>query len=268
MWWFELPASPYISLTMVVDFEPALAYLERLEGDRADKVSIHHLLVAAIARTMAAFPAANARIAGSRIIREPHVGVGMPVDMSRMPGAGREVGLAIVERAETLSLREIAQAARGRVREEKEGRNANVMVRAVMQAFQRVPYPVVARGLDLLDRASKRRWVADQMFRRAPVTTVVSNVGGPIEYVEGALFRGGAIQPSQRLFHVGTVWGVSPLQKEMMAIDGQPQMRWAMPLILVFDHRLFDGVAAGRLLLHLTRLLRDPEGTFGPIEAS
>ena len=36
-----------------------------------------------------------------------------------------------------------------------------------------------------------------------------------------------------------------------------------LPLVLVFDHRLFDGVIAGRLLAHLAGMLRDPEATFG-----
>ena len=265
LWWMGLPASPHISLSVTIGFKAALAYLERINRDQADVVSINHFLVTAIGRTMAAFPQANARIIGTRIIREPHVGIAMPVDMSRLDGKHQEVGLAIVERVETMSLWQVAEASRSRVSDEKRGRNQNPVVRGLTQAMERIPFPIVARSLDVLERIARHPVAARQLFLRAPVTSVVSNVGAPLAHANGVLFRGAAIQPAQRLLYVGTVWGLSAVQDEVMVVDGVAEVRPAIPVVFVFDHRLIDGVAAGRMLLHLTERIRNPEHEFGPL---
>ena len=77
------------------------------------------------------------------------------------------------------------------------------------------------------------------------------------------LFRAGAMELPQRLFHVPTVWGLSSLQDEVWAVDGKPEVRPVLPVILLFDHRLFDGVMAGRILVRLNDLLQSPEEHFG-----
>ena len=105
--------------------------------------------------------------------------------------------------------------------------------------------------------------MAEALFRVLPVTTVLSNVGAAIAPPEGVLFRGGAVSPPLRLAHVGTVWGTGMIQDEVIAVDGVPTVRPMLPVLLVFDHRLIDGVVAGRLALYFASLLREPVQTFG-----
>ena len=97
----------------------------------------------------------------------------------------------------------------------------------------------------------------------APVTTGLTNPGASLGGEEGVLVRGGAVHLPNRLVHVGTFWGISPIQDEVIPVDGVPAVRPMLPVLLVFDHRLVDGVLAGRLLKTFVGILRHPEAVFG-----
>jgi len=64
--------------------------------------------------------------------------------------------------------------------------------------------------------------------------------------------------------HIGSLWGLSAVQDEVIAVDGEPQVRPMLPVLFVFDHRLFDGVIAGRIFTRLGDILRHPMEHFGP----
>lgn len=270
LWWFARPANPYVSLSASIDFAAAEAYLQALNRERTERVTVHHLTVAAVARTIHAFPAANARIVGNRIYQLDDVGVAMPVNLiGHRGGARQETSLAVVEAAEIRSLIDIARISRARVASERQGKSANLLMRTLQVMGERAPFPVLARVFDSVDRAMQHPLVARQVYRHAPISTAVSNVGASFAAVlrdghyPGVLFRGAAITPPPRLIYGGTVFGTSAVQSEVVAIDGQPQVRPMLPVVMTFDHRLFDGVIAGRILVHLAGLLADPADVFG-----
>ncbi len=269
IWWFRKPANPYVTLTGVVDFEPAEAYLQRLNAAGGPPVSRHHLLVGAVARVLQEFPEANARVIGGRIFREPHVGVLMPVNLlghRTGGGAGPEVGLILVKHAETLTLRQIAATSRQAVAAERAGRISNAFIGIAERLIERLPTPLLSPLLDLADGLHDVPWLAPELYRRLlPFTTALTNAGAPLGQVpDGLLFRGVAMDIPQRLVHIPTVWGISALQSEVLAVAGQPAVRRVLPFALIFDHRLFDGIKAGRLLLRFGEILTDPAAILGP----
>ena len=97
-----------------------------------------------------------------------------------------------------------------------------------------------------------------------PVTTGLTNPGAALADLPGAKFMGGAFTLPQKLVHAGTLWGITPISDDVFAIDGEVAVRPALPVLLIFDHRLIDGVAAGRLMHFAYAILRDPERWFGP----
>lgn len=265
LWFFRYPPfSPYVSLSVSTDFTRAKAYLERVNAAGGPRVSIQHLVTAAIGRVYAEFPVANASARGTRIERFSHVGVAMPVNLLDGPAGGAETSLVILERAEQRSLVEIAERTRRRVKSERKGKPENRLMRAAHRLAERTPFPVLSLGLDAVDRLTAIPWVASTFHERFPVTVVVSNPGAALRLPEGATMRGAAFSPPQRLVGVGTIVGVFPLQQEVVPVDGRPEVRTMLPLLYVFDHRLFDGVLAGRILTRLFEVLQDPEATLGP----
>jgi pyruvate/2-oxoglutarate dehydrogenase complex dihydrolipoamide acyltransferase (E2) component len=264
MWWMGWPANPYVSANAAVDFTAARAYLARLNEGEGPRVSVQHLLCAAVGRTLAAWPMANARIRGHRIIPCDTVGVAMPVNLlGHAEGRRREVGMVVVEDAGRASLRDIAARTRKTVNNEREGRTDNLMMRAMLGLAERTQGPVLHRVLDAVDRAAQHPVVDARMHRMAPVTSGLTNPGSSFAAEPGMLFRGGAIQVPMRMVHIATLWGVSAIQDEVIAVEGRAEVRPMLPVLLVFDHRLVDGVLASRLLLHLHRILQNPAESFG-----
>ncbi len=263
MWWFRWPGNPYVCVTAAVDFSGARDYLEQLNSGQGARVSVNHLVVAAVARVLHEFPEANAWIVGKEIRRQQHVGVAMPVDLTGSEAAGQQTSLAVVQDADTLTLRQVAEAGRREVTAERKGQHSNPVIRAISGAVERLPYGVLARGLDVAELAARHPLVSGLLQRQLGFTTVVTNAGAPFGKMDGMLFRGAAMELPQRLIHVGTVWGISAIQDEVLAIKGKAEVRPTMPVVMVFDHRLFDGVKAGRILVRLAQLIQDPASAFG-----
>lgn len=264
LWWFQTPADAHVSINFAIDFRAARAYLAALEDGDGPRVTVQHLLVAAIGRTLQAHPLANAQVVSNRIVMRDRVGVAMPVNLlGHAGGSKRELGVAVVRDAGKQTLRQVAAATRTEVHTEREGQSTNRIVGALTRLAEAVPQPLFFRTMDAVERLNRLPPARERLFEALPVTTLLSNAGAPFAQQPGVLFRGGALSPPQRLAHVGTIWGVSTVQDEVVAVDGRPEVRPMLPLLMLFDHRLIDGVAAGRVALHFAAILQDPAGEFG-----
>lgn len=264
LWWFGPPYSPWVSTSVAIDFSDSRAYLDALAQQEGPRVSVQHLLTAAIGRALRDFPDANSRVIGGKIVPSDQVAVAMPVNLlGHKGGAEKELSAAIVDRADTRSLRDIADRTRATVKEEREGRVTNPIGRWLTRGIKHLPGPAVHRALDLMDRASRKRLIAEQLFAQMPVTTGLTNPGATLAGQEGILFRGAALSLPGRLMHLGTVWAISAVQDEVIPIGGVPTVRPMLPVVLIFDHRLIDGVRASRLILRLREIIGDPAAEFG-----
>ncbi len=269
LWWMSHPNSPYVSANFAVEFGAARDYLERLNADPArPRVSVTHLFTAAVARTYARFPAANARVLGHSIRRERHVGVAAPVNLLDQAGeAGMgEVSVVIVPRAEELGLRQLAERMRRSATAERSGEPQLPLTRLLLAASRLLPDRLMHRGLDASWSLLSQPALGPITGRLLPVTVGVTNPGSAFGDIEGLHFRGAAFNLPGPGWCVGSVFGLTPIQDEVLAVDGRPVIRPVLPVLFIFDHRLFDGVMAGRISAHLAGILRDPEATFGPPE--
>lgn len=265
LWWMGHPANPYVCVNAAIDFSPARAYLADLRAqDAAPPVTVQHLLAAAIAQTYRKFPEINARIIGDRIRRIERVGIAMPVNLLGHQGGGaRELAMAVVEDLDQMTLRQVATACTRTVKAERAGSAQNPLMRWLLPAIDALPMPLVFGGLHVVGAVSRHPLSAHRLFQLAPVTTALTNPGSAFGQVPGMLFRGGSIAVPTRIGHVGSLWGIAPVQDEAVAHDGQVVVRPMLPVLYCFDHRLVDGVMAGRILVHFGRLLSDPAAAFG-----
>ncbi len=264
LWWFQPPAMPYLSTSFVVDITEARAYLRRCSALAGRKITLQHLVAAAVIDVQRTFPMANARIVGRRIVRETQIGLAMPVSLleSGAPSQ-RELSMAVLTQAEGLSLVALAEASDRLFAAERSDRVGNPVFRALLSAFDHLPDGPLWAGLDLVEGLRKVPAVADRLYAMVPATTGVTNPGAAVRMPPGIWLRGGALALPQRLGHVGSVWGVLPVQDEVVPHAGQPTVRPVLPIVYVFDHRLFDGVMAGRILHHFGQILLDPAAVLG-----
>lgn len=261
LWWFRPPQNPYVTVNFVVDVGDARAYLAGLGEPR---VSLNALVVATIGRVLRAFPAANARIVGRHIERQERVGIAMPVNLLGHAGeATRELSMAIVPDIDRMSLREVAAASQRTVRAEREGTVQNPLIRGMLAAAEAAPSAVFSGMLRGLDRAHRHRPLARRLYQQVPVTTALSNAGAAMKEAPGMLFRGADIAIPPRLVHIGTFWGVSAVQDEVVPWQGAPAIRPMLPVLFLFDHRLVDGVMGSRIATRFGAILADPAAEFG-----
>lgn len=258
LWWMR-PGSRYVSSSVAIDFSHAQRFLEEVRGQGHD-VSVQHLVCGAIARLYTEFPVANRRIVGTRIYQAPDVGIACPVNLvghAGEKGIG-ETSMVLLEAVDRLTLREIAAASRRSVATERSGQLSNPVARRVMGALQNLPGPLFRGGLRGIDLLTRTPGTAQLGWKLAPVTTAVTNVGATYTTPAGVLARAASYEPPHRILHVGSLWGIGAVQDEVIPVDGVPAVRPMLPVFLVFDHRLFDGAMASRMLARFAELLRDP----------
>ena len=265
-WWMDpRHGSPWVHTSIAIDMTNALAYLEGLNADPDQPgVTLNHLVTASIGRVLDLYPVANRRIIGSRLFQAPDVGVAAPVNLlDTKNGHKMEVTMVTFRRVDQKSLREVAAGSRKTVASEKAGKPTEPVAKWMIKAAELAPEPVMHLGLSVAGRLMNRPSLAALSWKLAPVSAALTNPGAAFPAIEGVLLRGGGFHIPTRLIHVGTLWGLSVIQEEVIPIEGKPAVRPMLPVVLVFDHRLFDGVMASRILSHFSRILLDPEGTFG-----
>ena len=263
LWW--MAETPYVTASISIDFSTALAYLERLNRSQP-RVSIQHLFSAAVARAYTEHPVANQRIVGGRIYQAPNVGIAMPVDLLGRKGEQikGEVTMMALRKVETLSLRRIAELTRRQVGAEREGKSTDPLVDTMWKLAQGTPGPLQRLTWRSVGRMAHVGLLRRFVWKQAPITTAVTNPGSTYEGSVKVLFRGASIQPPSKFLHIGSLWGLSGIQQEAVVMDdGSIEARPMLPITFTWDHRLFDGVMASRVIRALVVALENPEDSFG-----
>lgn len=263
LWWFDHPANAHVSAMVAIDFTGSRQYLQQL-NQRGHKVSIHHLLVAAITRALVEYPVANAKIYGRKIVPKKEVGVAMPVNLLGHAGESKgELTMAVMANLQAMTLVELSEKQRKNIEQERSGKPLNPLIRLLFHMAESAPDTVFWRVLDRLDTLLLDPIIGERVFPFVPITTAITNPGAAVGEVPGMLLRSAAVSLPQKLVHVGTLWGLGIVQDEVIAVDGKPEVRPMLPVVLVFDHRLFDGVMAGRILTFFGKIVQNPAAYFG-----
>ncbi|GDX82979.1 hypothetical protein LBMAG42_47900 [Deltaproteobacteria bacterium] len=262
VWWFRPPSNPFVTVNFAVDATEARVYLAKL-ATAGIRVTLNHLVAGSIGHTLAQHPYANARVIGQRIVQLPHVGIAMPVNLLDKAGLGRELSMAVVANVDQLTLAELAETTTKTLHAERDGQSKTPLINQMLSVGNALPHTFFKGFLRAVDAAANTPYLGDIAYRHFGVTTALSNVGATLKPIEGVLFRGADVMPPSRLFQVGTFWGSSTVQDEVIAVDGKPTVRPMLPMILLFDHRLIDGVRGSKIIQTFAAALRDPAGTFG-----
>lgn len=262
LWWFRPPTSPFVTVNFSVDATAARAYLAALAAG-GTRVTLNHLVAACIARTLVEHPSANGRVIGQRIVTHPHVGLAMPVNLLDRPGLDREVSMATVAEVDEMTLAELAERAGRALTAERAGKSESPLIKPLLGLGEKLPSLLFRACLRVVDFGANTSVIGDYFFHAYGITSALSNVGSTVKPMEGVLFRGADIHLPPRLFQVGTFWGTSVVQDEVVPVGGVPAVRPMLPVLLLFDHRLVDGVRGSQLVRSFAAAFQNPEEAFG-----
>ncbi|MBR7742534.1 2-oxo acid dehydrogenase subunit E2 [Phycicoccus sp. BSK3Z-2] len=242
---WRAPAEGRIHARTVVDVSAALAHVDHLRETTGERVTLLHLVGAALGRALRAVPEARARVVLGRVVRTDDCTVAFAVDVAD----GLDLGPVRVQHADRATTVEVtrslsASAATLRRAEDRHHRRTSALVRVAPWWVMR---PVMATASVLVGGFGVP---AFGQPGRPLGTAFVSNVG--------SLGLDEAFLAPAPFARTAVYLAVGAVRDRPVAVHGEVVVRPTVVLVATADHRIVDGAHAGRLQRVLVDLLADP----------
>jgi pyruvate/2-oxoglutarate dehydrogenase complex dihydrolipoamide acyltransferase (E2) component len=243
---WRAPAEGRIHARTVLDVSAALAHTEHLRRTSGVRVTLTHLVGAALGRGLREVPEARSRVVLGRVVTSEDCTVAFAVDISE----GRDLGPVRVHDADRLTATEVARQVEGaaltlRSDEDRHHRRTASWVRLAPWWAMR---PVMGTASLLVGGLGTP---AFGQPGRPLGTAFVSNVG-TVGLDEAYL----APLPLAR---TSVYLAVGAVRDRPVAVDGGVGVRPTTVLVATADHRVLDGAHAGRLQQVVVEHLTHPE---------
>ncbi len=252
---YERPRDGKIMGSYDIDVTDAMAWLDELRAE-GHRVTPLHLVIAAMARCLAAVPELNCYARWGKVYYRGNVTVSSVVSVK-----GRDMGVVRVVDADKKTITEIAAEMQARVEATRQGEDQTTG--GSKNALAKIPWPFRRWVFQLL------RWLIFEMGVSIPGTglsvdafgsVLITNVGSlGIHYAFPALL------PAANLSFVVAMGKVVEVPRYR---DGQLVPRKLLPFGASFDHRVVDGAYIGRLQALFEHLLTHPRELGEPPKAS
>lgn len=230
---------------MAIDATPILSYLEEVRAATGTKVTITHVVGAALGRAIAAVPEARSRLVLGRIVDFDSADVGFAVDI----GAGTDLAAVTVRRIDGKTPAQVArelEPGTGRLRTGTDpGHALSVDIVRYLPTWTLRPLLAVA---GLLVGGFGIPAFGQQGFPLG--TAFVSNVG--------SLGLDEAFLAPLPFARVPIYLAIGAVREAALVVDGEVVVRPQLVLVATADHRLVDGAHAGRIAAILRELLAEP----------
>lgn len=246
MW--DRPRDPTIYGFVDIDVGDTLERLERFRRERGIKLTMTHLVARAVGKALAANPELNAKVGlGRRILLRQQVDVLLSVAVA----GGRDLSGVRIENADRLSLAQIAALANDRIEKTRHG--ADPSYQRSRSLFGRLPSPLsrpLVRLTDLLSNELHLHLPRLGMPRDPFGSAIVTNVG--------MLGIDTAFAPLVPLSRCSMLFLVTEVRQRPRVVGDQVVPRPVLRLCASFDHRIVDGVQAGRMSEAVVRWIERP----------
>ncbi|CAN5756347.1 hypothetical protein BH24ACT5_BH24ACT5_21440 [soil metagenome] len=235
-----------ISTRAAIDAEPMLRYIAEIRASTGETVTVTSIVGTALGRVLATVPEARARVVFGRIRPLPTCDVGFAVDVD-----GNDLAPVTIRGIDTMTPVDVARALSTGVQSLRDGHDRSHLTsrRLVRWAPTFVLRPllaltgVVAGGLGI------------GVFGQPGFP-----LGGAFVSNVGTLGLTEAVLAPVPFARVPLYVAIGVVHDAVAVVDGIVVARREIVLTATADHRLIDGVQAGRIATLLTSLLGQPEG--------
>lgn len=246
MW--SAPKDPSIHGSMDVDATNALAFLEAHRERTGEKLTMTHLVCAAVARALAKYPELNAKVRfGGRLEKRSTVDLFVSVST----GNGKDLSGAKIEGADALDWSGWTQAIGGRARQIREGKDPSF--EKSRSLFKALPFFLLRPLLWMVDVLTNELHLhlPSQGMPRDPFgSAVITNVG---------MFGiDTAFAPFVPLGRCPMLILITEVKERPWVEEHELVVRPVLRLCATFDHRIIDGHAAGLLAKEIRAALENP----------
>jgi pyruvate dehydrogenase E2 component (dihydrolipoamide acetyltransferase) len=249
------PTAANIYGTVEIDMSRALPYLDEVRERWGVKVTVTHLMAKAVALAMKELPELNSYMAWGRIYQRRNIDVFLQVLTYDEQGKADLSGVVIrdMERKDLVEVSQELQELAKKIRA-----NQDPAMKKSKDAFKFLPWFMTRFFLNFtsfllytLNIDLSAVGLPKDAFGSAMVTSV-GMFGVDIGYAP--------LVPYSR---VPTVIVVGEIKKQPVVVDDQIVIRPMLPVSATLDHRLIDGVHAGKLIRTALRVFADPAQTIG-----
>lgn len=252
MW--EAPSDPTMHGTLEIDVTKALEYLQLQSEISGTHLTITHLVVKAVADSLAQHPECNAFIRRGRVFQRANVDVFVvvAVETEVTPDQEQRADLTgiTIRNADEKSLTDIAREISDRAASARAGADREyaqmkaffdhtprIVLKSLLKAIPFIQYDL---NLDL------SRLGIEDAFGSAAVTSL------------GMMGIDAAFPAITPLGRACIGLAVGTIRDRSVAEDGRAVVRPVLPITAVIDHRILDGFQAARLSGSFRSILEDP----------
>ncbi len=238
---------------LTVDATNAIAYLERVKQESGEKVTITHLVGAAVARALAKAPGLNGRILFGRYIPHETVDIAFLVSLD----GGKNLAKAKVRSLDKKSVVDVARELRELAGKLRSGEDDSF--KKSMGPIKLLPTWLIRPLLYVTG------WLASSLGMSAKLFGVEKYPFGSCIITSVGMFgldEGWA--PPTPFARVPVYILLGAVRHRPAVVDGEIKIREELTLCATIDHRFLDGFQGGILAKEVKRLLEDPEQITAP----
>ena len=243
---WRAPTDPQVYGRMELDMTTALAYAETEGRGAGIRITPTHLVARAVAVALRRHPANNVLIRWNRVYERETVDVFCQV---AIPGKNDLSG-AVIRDADTKDAASIAKELKERAARVREGSDELSQSRSLLDHVPAFLYRLILGILAFLQYTLNLNLKPLGLPKDAFGSVMVTSIGS-LGIPEGWA-------PLVPMSRVPIVISVGALQQRPWAVDGRVEIRPICVVSAVFDHRIMDGLNAGRLAEEVQAYLRDP----------
>ncbi len=243
---WRAPTDPQVYGRMELDMTKALAYAEATSEATGVRITPTHLVARAVAGALRRHPGNNVMIRWNRVYERETVDVFCQV---AIPGK-KDLSGAVIRDADTKDAASIAVELRERAARVREGSDELSKSRGVLNYIPAFFYRLVLGILTFFQYTLNLNLKVLGLPKDAFGSVMVTSIGS-LGIPEGWA-------PLVPMSRVPIVVSVGALQDKPWVVDGAIEIRPVSVICAVFDHRIMDGLNAGRLAEEVQDYIRDP----------
>ncbi len=245
---WRAPADSQVYGRLEVEMTAALEYARQESNRSGQKVGPMHLVARALALGLRRYPDANALVRRNRVYRRKRVGIFFQV---AVPGRNADLAGVVVHDADTKTAEQIAEELQAQARQIKRGSDTQTTpARRFLDLAPGFLYRPLLLWLDFLqytlNLTPRVFGIPQDCFGSAMITSLAS-----LGLSEG-------FAPLVPRTRVPLILSVGKVEDRPVVRDGAIVIRPICVLCATFDHRVMDGLVAGRLARFMTQYLGDP----------
>ncbi|MBA3233887.1 MAG: 2-oxo acid dehydrogenase subunit E2 [Propionibacteriales bacterium] len=230
---------------MAIDATPVLEYVDRARAETGERVTVTHVVGAALARAIKDVPEIRARVVLGRIVEFKTCDVAFAVDID----GGNDLAPVAVKSADDKTPADIARELTPAVTELRSGTDAGH--RLTTAIVQHSPWWTLRPVLSVAGLVVSGFGYSAFGQKGFPLgVAFVSNVG--------TLGLDEAFLAPLPFARVPVYLAVGAVRDAAVVVDGEVAVRPQIVLVATADHRLVDGAHAGRIVQVMRALLADP----------